>query len=175
MIERLLDTDPPRAREEAQRLREAAVSALGEVRRFVFETYPSVLEDLGLIPTLRRYLQTRSDHGSLRVELSVDGEERRLANAAELALFRFVQEGLEAATLHPEMREVAVRIAFRADMVEATVSGRPAIIPAQPLDGSVGPLGGMAGLQARLSAVGGELSFAELPDQGAALIARIPS
>src|SRR5687767_6801582 len=56
MVERLLDSDPVRAREEARKLREAAVASLADVRRFMFETYPSVLEDLGLVATLRRYL-----------------------------------------------------------------------------------------------------------------------
>ena len=175
MIERLLDTDPLRAREESQRLREAAVAALGEVRRFVLETYPSVLEDLGLVSTLRRYLHTRSDHGGLRVELRVEGVERRLANAAELALFRFVQEALEAAGLHAEMREAAVRIAFRDGTVEAMVSGRPAVMPTQPPDQTLGPLFGVAGIQARLAALGGELAFDEAPGDGASLIARIPA
>jgi two-component system, NarL family, sensor histidine kinase DegS len=132
MVERLLDSDPARARDEARRLREAAVASLADVRRFMFETYPSVLEDLGLISTLRRYLVSRAGPDGRAVQLHVEGEERKLPLPAALAAFRAAQ----AAVAHLERQSggasrAALTAAFSADTVEVHVEGgQPTRIPA---------------------------------------------
>jgi two-component system sensor histidine kinase DegS len=125
MIERLLDSDPARAREEARQLREAAVASLAAIRRFMFDTYPSVLEDLGLVATLRRYLERRAGPDRPPLELRVEGEERRLGLPAELAGFRAAQEALDRIDRQAAGPDASLTLSFGADSVEVQVTAQP--------------------------------------------------
>lgn len=175
-LERLLTSDPARAGEDAQRLREAAVFALAEVRRFMFEAYPSVLEDLGLVQTLRRYLQSRSGAGRLALELRVEGDERRLASPAELALFRAAQEGIANAERHAVVREATVTVDFHPDAIEITVSGAGVHFDADEAgQSSISRLSGLPGVRAQLVAANGELRIESAPGGTGSITARIPS
>jgi len=117
-VERLIDSDPARARAEAQRVHEAAVAALANVRLFMFDMYPSVLDDLGLVTTLRRYVQAKNDASQLAIDVRVDGQERRLPHEAELGLFRAAQEGLLKAEGQPDVHTATLRVSFLPDSVE---------------------------------------------------------
>jgi two-component system sensor histidine kinase DegS len=57
ICERLFDSDPVRARAELGNLKDAVTSNFQKVREFIFDLRPMMLDDLGLNPTLRRYVQ----------------------------------------------------------------------------------------------------------------------
>ena len=52
---RLMDVDPAQARDELGNLKASAMGTFQKVRNFIFELRPMMLDDLGLIPTLRKY------------------------------------------------------------------------------------------------------------------------
>ncbi|MBI3738709.1 MAG: sensor histidine kinase, partial [Chloroflexi bacterium] len=75
---RLLDADPAQAKEELSNLKTAAMSTFQKVRNFIFELRPMMLDDLGLIPTIRKYVDAFKEQTTLDVSLTVTGAERRL-------------------------------------------------------------------------------------------------
>ncbi len=89
---RLFDVDQDQAREELVSLKMAATSAFQQVRNFVFELRPMMLDDLGLIPTLKRYAEAFKDQTEVEVELSIAGLERRLESYIEVIIFRSLQD-----------------------------------------------------------------------------------
>jgi two-component system sensor histidine kinase DegS len=172
-VDRWLASDPAGAREESQRLREAAVSALSDVRRFMFETYPSVLEDLGLVQTLRRYLQSRGGHDRPPVELRVEGAERRLVPPAELALFRAAQEAIASAERQSRTAEATLTVAFHSEATELTLLAGGEFDSDELRRSTELGLAGLGGARAQLAVLGGELTLANPPGGGCSLIARI--
>lgn len=58
---RLLDVDPVQAKEELGNLKTSAMSTFQKVRGFIFELRPMMLDDLGLVPTLRKYADAFKD------------------------------------------------------------------------------------------------------------------
>jgi two-component system, NarL family, sensor histidine kinase DegS len=85
-------------------------SALYEVRRIIYDLRPMALDDLGLIPTLRKYLQTIEDYNrEITVSFVHIGEEVRLPARMEVAVFRLVQESVQNALKHAEATEIQVR------------------------------------------------------------------
>ncbi|MEJ7761607.1 MAG: histidine kinase [Thermomicrobiales bacterium] len=97
ICERLFDRDPAEARSELQGLRLQINQSLQDARRLVFDLRPMILDELGLVPTVQRYvaeLQRRKDID----EGTVDGPEYdlRLTTTMQVALFRFIQTGLSA-------------------------------------------------------------------------------
>jgi len=102
------------AMEEIRDLRKMVRSALYEVRRIIYDLRPMALDDLGLIPTLLKYLDTIEDdnEGKPRITFSSIGQEKRTASKLEVALFRLVQEAVTNALKHADATEIQVKIEF---------------------------------------------------------------
>jgi len=92
--ERLFEVDPQRSRTELAALRTMVNKTLQELRGFIFELRPMILDDLGLVPTMRRYVQTLIDKHGVRIDFSSTGRDRRLPSDDEVAIFRLIQDSL---------------------------------------------------------------------------------
>jgi two-component system sensor histidine kinase DegS len=80
---RLMDVDTAQAREELNNLKNSAMGTFQKVRNFIFELRPMMLDDLGLVPTVRRYSDAFKEQAGLDINVTVTGTERRLlGNAA---------------------------------------------------------------------------------------------
>src|SRR5262245_48531159 len=94
ICQRLIDRDLDQARAELGALKGAINATLQDTRRFIFDLRPMILDDLGLIPTLRRYVQQFSEKNKLEVNLMVQNMDGRLPTHYEVAILRFIQEAL---------------------------------------------------------------------------------
>ena len=99
---RLLDVDPTQARDELGNLKVSAMGTFQKVRNFIFELRPMMLDDLGLIPTIRRYADAFKEQTGLDVNVTVSGNERRLESYLEVMVFRAVQELMGNAARHSQ-------------------------------------------------------------------------
>ena len=102
MAQKALDRDATLVKPKLGELKSLLADSLASVRRFVRDLRPTYLEELGLIPAL----ETLARESNAR--FSVEGDEQRLDNERELALFRIVQEALRNVTKHARANESAV-------------------------------------------------------------------
>jgi two-component system, NarL family, sensor histidine kinase DegS len=91
ICQRLFDRNPDRAGEELNNLKTAASSTFQKVRDFIFDLRPMMLDDLGLIPTIRRYVEAYEEKTNIETQLNILGDERRLPGHIEVMMFRSVQ------------------------------------------------------------------------------------
>jgi len=91
ICERLFDRDPARAKDELSELKKSVVNTFKSVKGFIFDLRPMMLDDLGLAPTLRRYVEGTTESGYTGLNLHVTGKDRRLAAHKEVTIFRVVQ------------------------------------------------------------------------------------
>lgn len=114
---RLFDLDQSKARAELESLKAAATSTFQKVRDFIFELRPMMLDDLGLIPTLKRYVDILKEQTNMDIRLLVTGKERRLESYQEVMIFRAIQELLNNAVRHSQATTVKVQL----DMSDSSV------------------------------------------------------
>lgn len=107
---RLLDIDPAQAKEELGNLKAAAMGTFQKVRNFIFELRPMMLDDLGLVPTLRKYVDAFKDQTGLDTSLLITGSERRTAPYLEVMVFRAIQELLGNAARHSQATTVKIHL-----------------------------------------------------------------
>src|SRR4029079_10109807 len=69
---------------------------LDATKTFIFDVRPMVLDDLGLVPTLRRASRERRPRGGVKVEFASVGVDRRLPVELESGLFRMLDDALAA-------------------------------------------------------------------------------
>jgi two-component system, NarL family, sensor histidine kinase DegS len=110
ICQRLLDRDIEQARAELSSLKSAINNTLQDTRRFIFDLRPMILDDLGLVPTLRRYITQFGDKNNLDVNLMNSGLETRLPSHYEIGIFRFVQEALNNVAKHANASNARVNI-----------------------------------------------------------------
>lgn len=94
IVERLMDRDPATARSELQLLARMVQQTLDTTKNFIFDVRPMVLDDLGLVPTLRRSTRERGRRAHVAVEFESHGQDRRLPMELESTLFRMLDEAL---------------------------------------------------------------------------------
>jgi len=97
---RLFDIDPARAKQELENLKAAALSTFQKVRLFITDLRPMMLDDLGLFPTLKRYVENFQNESGVETKLDIMGAERRLEPYIEVLIFRSLQEIIGNAVRH---------------------------------------------------------------------------
>ncbi len=118
---RLMDVDAAQARDELNNLKNSAMGTFQKVRNFIFELRPMMLDDLGLVPTLRRYADAFKEQAGLDINVTVTGIERRLEPYLEVMLFRAIQELLGNAARHSQATQVKVILDLGEDRVRVSV------------------------------------------------------
>lgn len=118
---RLLDIDASQAKEELSNLKAAAMSTFQKVRGFIFELRPMMLDDLGLVPTLRKYIDAFKEQSGMDININVSGTERRLEPYLEVMIFRAVQELLGNAARHSQATLVKIQLDLGSDFIRIMV------------------------------------------------------
>jgi two-component system sensor histidine kinase DegS len=121
IVERYFEVDAERAREELQALKRSATATFLAVKDFIFDLRPMMLDDLGVVPTLRRYVESVEEKYGIEVTLTVAGVVHRLAGHVEVTLFRAVQELLNNARVHGSATVVDVQINMDGDEIKIVV------------------------------------------------------
>jgi two-component system, NarL family, sensor histidine kinase DegS len=129
IVDRLMTSEPGRAQEGLQQLVSMVQTTLDATKSFIFDVRPMVLDDLGLVPTLRRAARERGQRASTPVEFESLGPDRRLSMDIESGLFRMVDEAL-AGFLSNSPERVSIRLDW-GDQLDVRVRAErtPAHVP----------------------------------------------
>jgi len=122
----VFDQSPEAAKEELNKLKNSAMSTFQKVRMFIAELRPMMLDDLGLLPTARRYVDTFKEQMGVDVMLTVKGTDRRLEPYEEVMVFRALQELMGNAVRHnqdaPSKLQLTVQILLDEKTLRVIVS-----------------------------------------------------
>lgn len=94
------------------RMKTLALETLEGVHRLIFDLRPTLLDDLGLIPALRWYAESRLGEAGIRFRLDVPDDERRMGQLIETTLYRVVQEAISNAASHSGARNFAIALSY---------------------------------------------------------------
>jgi PAS domain S-box-containing protein len=152
---------PPETSEFLDGLGDYVRSVLQGVRRFSQDLRPPMLDDLGLLVTIRWLLGDMEERTHVKTSLTVSGEQRRLATHVELAVFRIVQEALRNVEKHAQAKSLVVNIAFEQKTINISITDDG---KGFKLAGEVGDLPregrlGLMGMDERARLLGGKITI----------------
>lgn len=158
-------------------LQTATHEIIRRVRRFSQDLRPSILDDLGLLPTLEELITDMNRQDGLHVEFRVKGEERRLSSEMELTLFRIAQEALNNVRKHAEASHVVTTVELTDSAVKMTVEDNgkgfnPPTLTDHPA--AAGKLG-LIGMHERARLLGGSLYVKSQPGEGTKVVVNVPA
>ncbi len=168
MARRALAHDPARADEKLAELQALLMETVAEVRRFSQALRPIYLEELGLVPALEMLARDSQAGTTMQVTFETVGTPRRLPPAAELAIYRIVQEALNNAARHAQARAAHVRLVFDGPglVVQVSDDGVGFVVPEQVSELAARGHFGLMGMHERAHLIGARLAVRSQPGQG---------
>lgn len=112
LAQKMMDKDKDKAKEELKTLKDMVRYSVKDVRKIIYDLRPMSLDDLGLIPTIRRYIEKFEEQTNLEVELKVIGNSKNIPKTHEITIFRIIQEALNNVHKHAEARHCDLKIEF---------------------------------------------------------------
>ncbi len=122
IVERLLERDPAAAKTEIGELVAMVQRTLEATKTFIFDIRPMVLDDLGLVPTLRRVARDRGRRAQIPIEFESYGPDVRLPMDVETAFFRIIDQ-IVTGYLASRPDLISIRLEW-SNNLEARVSAR---------------------------------------------------
>jgi len=164
------------ARDRLVTIHELADHTLDEIHRLMHDLRPTVLDDLGLIPALRWYVNKKIKPLGFAVELQLPEHMDRLTDEVETTLFRIIQESLTNIIKHSNATRIGVRVAEDAQHITAEVTDNgqgfdvEGILEADPKNRGMG----LFGMHERARLIGGLVNVSSAPGAGTRVSVDMP-
>ncbi|MFJ7745084.1 sensor histidine kinase [Peribacillus sp. NPDC097295] len=175
LIERVQrERGPEEALVEIRSLKVMVRNALYEVRRIIYDLRPMALDDLGLVPTLRKYLQTTEDYNinsGVRLNFVNIGQVIRLPSDMEVALFRLVQEAVQNSLKHAQPKQIQVKLSISKELVTVVIKD-----DGKGFDAAIQKEGsfGLVGMRERVELLEGSMTIDSQSGAGTMVLIQVP-
>ncbi len=176
----MIDKDLPQTSSGARgRLGEAKMlssQTLTAMRQLSSDLRPTMLDDLGLIPTLRWYIQNFSNRLNIYSNFEAMGLEEKLPPQIETALYRIVQEALNNIAKHAQADRVEISLVKRDSRIVASIQDNGKGFDLDKVSHPESPERGFGiiGIQERVSLLGGEMDIQSRTGFGTLIHIEIP-
>jgi two-component system sensor histidine kinase NreB len=150
-------------------LRQNVSGVIEEVRSLAWQIRPSVLDDLGVVPAIRTYIENYSAHYGIRVELD-SNLRKRLGALEETTLYRVIQEALTNIAKYANVEEARVIVRADDSLVEVRIEDK-----GQGFDRSSSSKGvGLFSMEERAKSIAGKLDIHSEPGVGTTVFLTVP-
>lgn len=175
-IEERVKEGPPGVDAMVSEARDIAVRALGATRELILGLRPAALDDLGLVPALRRLAEEAARRETLEITIEASSLNGRLPSDVEVVMFRVVQEGLNNVVRHSKATRATVRLSRSGSEVRGDVedNGRGFDLDEATAQPATGRGLGLLGMSERAGLLGGCVTVDTAPGHGTRLLVRIP-
>ena len=173
--ERLSQETGARAQLQVDDSRQLIAKMLEQVRELSLALRPAMLDDLGLVPALRWYVERFKQRSGIDVHLVIRAP-HTLPEKVEVTLYRVVQEALTNVMRHADAQSVTIQLASGEDKVMLLVvdDGRGLESEAED-EAFVTRRGtGLRGLRERAALLDGRVELWSEPGEGTEIMVQIP-
>lgn len=176
MIEKDLPQDFPVIRGRLGEAKSLSNQTLTSMRQLSMDLRPTMLDDLGLIPTLRWYVQSFSTRLNICSDFQAIGFEEKLPPQIETVFYRIIQEALNNIAKHSGANHIEVSFERKDSIISASIMDNgqgfdleKVLHPESPERGF-----GIIGMQERVSLLGGKIDIQSKPGFGTNIYIEVP-
>lgn len=174
MIRKRLPAELAELRKQVEEAEHVAMRTLKEVRRVIADLRPLMLDDFGLVPTLRWLIQEFSDRHGIVIVLQRVETGGRLPPEIETVLYRVIQEALSNAVKHSGASRIWIDLERAGERVILQVRDNGQGFDPQELGRAPRARFGLLGIRERVAVLGGQVEIDSRPGAGARLRATVP-
>ena len=172
-----LVADPPGpedARVRLKALQARVVKASDETRHIAYQLHPSMLDDLGVVASLRSLCKEFSERAP-DIELTFTGDAvpgTSVPREVTSCVYRIAQESLQNIAKHAHAKHVSVVFTLQGRAITLTIADDGAGFDLEAIRGRGGS--GLIGMEERARLVNGKLTIASRPGHGARIALEVP-
>ena len=147
-----------------------------EIRTISHLLHPPLLDEVGLAPGMREYLEGFAERSRMKVRFEIAEDFGRLPRDLETALFRIVQEGLTNVHRHSKSRTVTIRVMRSSGEVSVVIADAGRGIPKQKIceiEAGHASGVGLRGMRERVRQLGGSFRIRST-HKGTVVLTRLP-
>jgi two-component system sensor histidine kinase DegS len=170
---RLFSIDQSKAKEELTGVKTAASTTFQKVRDFIFDLRPMMLDDLGLVPTITRYVDTYKEQSGIEVKLISTGMEQRFESYIEVMVFRAIQELLGNIALHSQATQVILQMDSSTTGLRISLEDNGKGFEVEKIQESGGM--GLKVIRDRVQMLGGSMDVRSTIGHGSHILFQIPA
>lgn len=177
LCERLMNIDQERFKKELRNLKAIVKDTLKDIREIIFDLRPMSLDDLGLVPTLKKYINDFSVDTGIKTSFNIIGTETKLEPAIEIAIFRVVQESLNNINKHSQATNANIIIEFADERINLSIIDNGIgfnIEKVEKIHNTKTGGFGLINIRERLELLEGELQIKTSPGNGTKLNIYVP-
>ncbi|WP_058486389.1 sensor histidine kinase [Defluviitalea phaphyphila] len=174
---KLLDKDINKTRNELINLKEMVRTSIQDVRRIIYDLRPMSLDDLGIVPTLERYISKITEQHNIVIKFNVVGSPYFLTSIISLTLFRIAQEAINNILKHSRATEASVKLLFSKKYVELFINDNGQGFNIEEVQERIKDDGsgfGLSSMKERAQLLEGQFIIKSKPNQGTRCYIRIP-
>lgn len=160
------------AKEELRNLKSAVRHSLSDVRRIIYDLRPMALDDLGLIPALRRFVEAYGESKQFVIDFQFTGVEVRLPTSFEVAIYRLVQESMNNISKHAQASRVSIKVEFSPQRTEIYIEDDGVGFDEDEVQRE--KKFGLLGMRERIKLLQGEFKISSKPKEGTKIMISIP-
>lgn len=163
-------------REELTELKGQVRGGLEEIRKIIFNLRPMALDDLGLVPTLRKFSQDFEEKTKIRTQFDLNGREVRLPSGMEVAIYRLVQEAFSNCSKHAEATFIRLEVQFQESTVIIRVRDNGKGFNTDNMEAvfAKGVHFGLLGMRERVELLEGKMDIESTKGVGTTIMMEIP-
>lgn len=177
ICEKLIDVDIARAKEELKQLKDIVRNNIQDIRKIIYNLRPMSLDDLGLVPTLQRYMISFREDTGIKVNFRNKGVFDKIKPVVSLAVFRIVQEAMNNINKHADARNVCVDLEFYNMELKIYIYDDGKGFDTEEIRSRTNEMDrgyGLFSIQERIELLGGDFELVSRPGKGTRLNISIP-
>lgn len=177
LCERMIDVDVAKSKEELQELKRVVRECIQDTRKIIYNLRPMSLDDLGLVPTIQRFITTFQDETEIVASFKATGDYNDIKPIISLTVFRIVQEAINNIKKHSCAKNAIVNIEFVKNNIRIYIydDGKGFDInELKVMDFDSNGGFGLISMRERVELLGGEFNISSEPGKGTRLNIMIP-
>jgi signal transduction histidine kinase len=172
MLENAKNQTGGKQRDSLEEIQKTIGDVIGQVREMSLNLRPSMLDDMGLLPTLQWHVERFESQTGIQVNFKGYKHDVRFSQEIETAVYRIIQEALTNVARHAKVNEVFVGLVIQDDILWIEILDQGTGFDSSKALNK--PTSGLSGMRERASLVGGYIVIESFMNQGTQIVAALP-
>lgn len=174
---KMIEKDPIQVKLELINMMNMVRNCIDEMRRTIYDLRPMTIDDLGLLPTVQRFINQNKDiyeNIDFQIHVKQQREDVELPSIVSLTIFRIIQEACNNIFKHANANQITIDINYDKEDIEVLIEDDGSGFSADEIKKDRNTGFGLSIMKERAQLLGGTFDIESQETVGTILSVRIP-
>ncbi|ROR22139.1 two-component system sensor histidine kinase DegS [Mobilisporobacter senegalensis] len=121
LCSKYVDIDNIRTKLELEIMKKTIRTTINDMREIIFNLRPMSLDDLGLIPTVERYIEQIMNNNDIKIIFTYLKDENNIYSIINFTLFRIIQEACNNVLKHANANTIKIHLTYNESNINLSI------------------------------------------------------